>query len=96
MAYFLPGEEGAFFLEELDDGLVGPEDELAGELGDLGGEPAGLVHRGVDIEAVLQAQLVVVLAVARGRMHAARARLEGYVPSGQQGRVPLDEGVAGP
>ncbi len=76
------GEERARLRERLDDGAVGVaflavlgDDALAGEERHLGIKGAILAHRARHFEIVLAPELVVVLAMPRGDMHEARARL---------------------
>ena len=59
-------------------------------------EVAVLVDRGVDVEAVLQADLVVLLAVARGGVDAAGAGVEGDEGRQDEDGLAVDEGMAAP
>ena len=86
-------EQGAVLGHSLDDVGVGFEHMAALILGHVGGEAALVVQGGVDVEAVLLAGAVVLLAVARGGVHAAGARLQGDVVGEHEQRLAVDEGV---
>ena len=70
-------EERPDLLQLLVDRVVGVEDELPGKILDVLGELAVVVDGGVIVQAVLHADLIVLLAVARGDVDAARARRRG-------------------
>ena len=93
--YVLFQKKGAVRPQELDYRFVGLEDMHARELRDDLHELAAVVDRVVDVEAVLQAELVVVLAVSRRCVYAACAGLESYMLAGQDDGVPVYERVAG-
>ena len=73
--------------------VVGVEDELAGEELDVLVEVAVVVHRGVDIQAVLQAELVVLLAVSGGGVDTAGTGFQGHVLAQEDDGIPVVEGV---
>ncbi len=88
------GQQGAVFLEFGADVGVGIEDELAVEELDLVGETALVVHRGIDIQAVVQADLVVLAAVAGRGVNAAGAGVQGDVVAEDDQGLAVVEGVA--
>ncbi len=74
--------------------LIGVKDELAAEEFQILEIFAVIVDRVIDIEPVLQAHFVVVLAVAGGGVNAAGTGLQGDMLAEQDDRVALVEGVA--
>ena len=86
-------QQGAGLADLVVHRVVGVEDEPTGEEGHVPSEAAVVVHRSVDVESVAQADLVVLLAVARGRVHTARALLQSDVVPEEQHRVAVDERV---
>ena len=75
----LVAEQGALGFEQGDDAVVALENVLADELGQaaLGGKAAGVIDGREDVEAVLAAGDVVVLAVAGSHVHRAGAGVVG-------------------
>ena len=87
--------EPAALLERLLDLRVGVEHALAAEELDRVEEVSGRPDRRVDLEAVLHAGVEVVGAVARRRVHRARARLERHVLAEHAERVARRRADAG-
>ena len=87
-------DEGAHLLDFPDDGLVGVEDELAGEECHVRGEPPLVIHGGVDGDVVFQPRLVVLLSVAGSGVNAAGSGVEGDVIRQDENRFPVDKGMA--
>ena len=87
-------QQGALGAEEIDHARVGVEDLLARELRHLGQEPARLVDRAVDLEAVFHAREVVVPAVAGRGVHDAGAGVERDVLAEHADGVAVDPRVA--
>ena len=85
--------QGSRFFELRNDIRVGIEDKLSGEELDGFEEFSPVVHRVVDIEAELEPQFVVLLAVTGSRMDTAGARLQGDVLAREDHGVPLVKGV---
>ena len=90
-------EEVALVLQDLDDDGVGLEDVDAGEFRDtcFGGEAATVVDRREDGEAVLLAELIIVLAVAGGDVDEASSCFGGDEVGGENFSfaVVVEEGV---
>src|SRR3990172_7226908 len=93
VGYLLFGHERALCLQKLDDRLVRLEDMLAGELSRLIGKPSFIINRRVDVEAVAEAGLVILLTVARRRVHRARACVKGHMLSQDRKGVAVNEWV---
>src|SRR5262249_45177017 len=72
-------KQGVLFAQALDDGSVGLEDVLARPLAALGGEPSRVVDRRERIEPVPGSDHEVLVAVTRGGMNQAGARVGGHV-----------------
>ena len=66
----------------------------ARELGHDLHELAGVVDRVVDVEAVLEAELIVVLSVSGRYVDAPCASFEGYMLAGQNSGIPVYNRVA--
>ena len=86
--------QGAGLAELGGDHRVGVENELPAEKTHIRREPAAVVDRRIGIEAVGQADVVVLAAVAGCGVHAAGAGVERHVRAEHDGRVPVVEGVA--
>jgi len=86
-------EQGLFPGQGLVHVRVGVEHEPACKLLHLVRELALVVHRCIDVEAVDLADLVVLLAVARGDVHAARSRIQRDEGRQDQERLPVVERV---
>ncbi len=71
-------EEASLLSQFPIDGRICIENELTGEKGDIRGKPPIVIEGGVDVEAVLEANLVVLLAMAWGGVDASRSYIQGH------------------
>jgi len=92
--YFIFGKKGVLLLQHADDARVRLVHVHAGELTRLFREPRLVVHGSIHVQTVFNADLVVLLSVARCGVHRAGAGLEGNVFSENYPGVPIDERMA--
>ena len=76
---FFRFDQDIFFFQELDDPVIGVEHVDALHVAVVVGEAAVFVHGTVDVQAVLEPDDVVLVAVSRRGVHDAGARVEGDV-----------------
>jgi len=86
-------QKRAHFIELADHVVIGVKDELSGEILDVVGEFARVVHRRVVVQTVLQADFIVFLAVAGGDMHGAGSRVQRDERRQNEHAVPFDQRV---
>jgi hypothetical protein len=75
-------------------GGVGVKDKLPCEEGNIGGEPAVIIDRTVNIETVPNPRLIVLLAMAGSRMHTARPGVQGDIRGKEKEGIPIQVRMA--
>ena len=85
--------QAARFPQFFNDRGIGFEHELSGKKVHLRGETSVVIDRGIGLQSVLHADLIVFAAMPGRRMHAPGAGLKGHMISQNHQRIPLIERV---
>src|SRR2546430_607083 len=94
VSILMRSQERAIFTQALDDAWVSLEDIFSSPLHGFGGKASLIVDRGIRAQAILRAHHKVLVAVARGGMHQARAGFRRHMVAIHQLYVARNERVA--